>query len=169
MLLVEWILKVDPAKIEFMRRYDKQGWSPIEDITHLPFIFIKRDIPKYIENSQFEQAFCLTLSKSMEEVMKIPPLDRFRLLLWLQHQYAKINKMEESYLFSPPDIKLVGAGIKDLDVLGITNTIDMLAGGDVTKWAEVEQLPYSVCFEKQLKSTIEKRIEKKLIEQSKRK
>lgn len=169
MLLVEWIMKVEPAKLEFMRKYDKQGWSPIEDITHLPFIVIKRDIPKKIQDSQFEQAFSLTLSKPMDEILKIAPLERFRLLLWLEHQYGKINKMEETYLVSPPDMKLIGAGIKDLDVLGITNAIDMLAGGDVTKWAEVEQLPYSVCFEKQLKTTIEKRIEKKLIEQSKRK
>ena len=169
MLLVEWIMKVDPAKLEFMRKYDKQGWSPIEDITHLPFIVIKRDIPKKIQESQFEEVFSLTLSKSMDEILKIPLLDRFRLLLWLEHQYSKINKMEETYLVSPPDMKLIGAGIKDLDVLGITNAIDMLAGGDVTKWAVVEQLPYSICFEKQLKTTIEKRIEKKLIEQSKRK
>ncbi len=169
MLLVEWIMKVDPSKLEFMRKYDKQGWSPIDDITHLPFIYIKRHIPKNIQDSQFEQAFCLTLSKPMEEILKIPPLDRFRLFLWLEHQYSKIHKMEESYLVSPPDMKLVAAGIRDLDVLGITNAIDMLAGGDVTKWSEIEQLPYSVCFEKQLKSTIEKRIEKKLIEIQKRK
>ena len=70
MLLVEWIMKVEPAKLEFMRKYDKQGWSPIEDITHLPFIVIKRDIPKKIEESQFEEVFSLTLSKSMDEIFR---------------------------------------------------------------------------------------------------
>ena len=168
MLLVDWISQAEQSKLDFMRRYDKQGWSPIEDITHLPFIAIKRDIPNFIKEMQFEKAFSLTLSKPEVEIMKISPLDRFRLLLWLEHQYQKINKMESTYLVSPPDMKLIAAGIRDLDPLGITNVIDMLAGGDVTKWAEVEQLPYSVCFEKQLKNTIEKRIEKKLIEQQKK-
>ena len=169
MLLVDWITQVDQAKLDFMRKYDKQGWSPIDDITHLPFITIKRDIPNFVKEMQFEKAFCLTLSKSMDEVLKIPPLDRFRLLLWLEHQYDKINKMEEAYLVSPPDMKLIAAGIRDLDPLGVVNVIDMLANGDITKWSEVEKLPYSLCFEKQLKNTIEKRIEKKLIDQQKNK
>jgi len=168
MLLINWMLKQSPAKLEFMRRYDKQGWSPIPDILHLPFIVIKEEIPKNIEKNDFETAFCLTLSKSMKEVMEISPVNRYRLYLWLESQYGKISKMEKEYLVSPPDPKMIAAGIADLDVLGITNTIDLLAGGDITKWEAVKQLPYNVCFEKQLKLLIERRIEKKLIEQQKR-
>lgn len=169
MLLVDWITQVDPAKLEFMRKYDKQGWSPIEDITHLPFIYIKRDIPKNIQDSQFEQSFCLTLSKPMDEILKIPPLDRFRLFLWLEYQYQKINEMESTYLVSPPDMKLVAAGIRDLDVLGYVNTTAMLARSFNYTPCEVENLSYDRCFELQMLLNIEKRIEKKLIEQSKRK
>ena len=169
MTLNEWISRQEESKLQFMRTYDKLGWSPIEDITHLPFIYVKEKIPKLLEDGLFDEAFSLTLSKPMAEVLKIPPLDRFRLFVWLENQYKRINKMEEVYLHSEPDFKLLGAGIRDLDILGIVNIIDILAGGDVTKWEQVKMLPYSSCFEKQMKMTIEKKIENKLIEQQKNK
>ena len=168
MYLIDWMNKVDPLKIDFIRRYDKVGWSPIENITHLPFIYVKRDIPNFIQELKFEEAFSLTLEKPIEEILKIQPLERFRLLIWIENQYKIINEIEEKYLTSPPDIKMIAAGVRDLDVLGITNIIDMLANGDITKWSQVEMLPYYICFDKQLKLSIEKRIEKRLIEQQKK-
>ena len=72
--------------------------------------------------------------------------------------------MKKRYLERPPEHKMLAAGIKSLDQLGIINTIDLLAGGDVTKWNDIEQLPYSKCFEKQLKLVIENDINKKLVE-----
>lgn len=167
--LIDWMMEADQVKLDFIRRYDKEGWSPIENITHLPFIYVKRDIPNFIQESNFDEAFSLTLSKPISEILKIPPLDRFRLLIWIENQYKIINEIETKYLISPPDIKMTAAGVRDLDVLGITNIIDMLANGDITKWKEVEMLPYHMCFDKQLKLSIEKRIEKKLIEQTKNK
>lgn len=164
--LVEWLNSQDPAKVEFMRRYDA-GWSPIDNILHLSFITIKETIPKLIEECKFEEAIATALSMDVKKIYTFDEIKRFRLYLWLLKQYEKIGKMEMDYLSSPPDAKLAAAGISDLDPLGITNTIDLLAGGDVTKWEEVRNLPYSDCFEKQLKMLIESRIEKKLIEQSK--
>lgn len=169
MNLAQWIIQQDQARLDFIRKYDKEGWSPIEDITHLPFISIKRDIPQLIQEGKFDKAISLVLSKKEKDILSIEPLDRFRLLIWIEKQYEKINKMEDIYLSSTPDMKLIAAGIKDLDVLGIINVVDLLANGDVTKWAEIEQLPYSKCFEKQLKLNIEKRIQDKIIEQNKSK
>lgn len=167
--LIEWILESDQVKLDFIRRYDKEGWSPIENITNLPYIYVKRDIPNFIQESKFDEAFSLTLAKPLTEILKINPLERFRLLIWLENQYKIINEIESKYLISPPDIKMIAAGVRDLDVLGVTNVIDLLANGDITKWKDVEMLPYHMCFDKQLKLSIEKRIEKKLIEQTRNK
>ncbi len=64
---------------------------------------------------------------------------------------------------------MIQAGIKDLDVLGDFVMIDNLSGGDPLKYSSIENLPYSVIFNKQLKNTIENRVQKKLIEIQKEK
>ena len=51
--------------------------------------------------------------------------------------------MSESHYF---DIKQEQAGINDLNKFGVTNLIDMLAGGDVLKWDSVLKLEYSVAW-----------------------
>ena len=169
MYLIDWMNKVDPLKIDFIRRYDKVGWSPIENITHLPFIYVKRDIPNFIQESNFDEAFSLTLAKPISEVLKIPPLERFRLLIWLENQYKIINEIEEKYLVSPPDIKMIAAGIRDLDVLGILNVTAMISRAFNYTIEQVEMLPYEKVFDLQLLMKLEKRIEKKLIEQTRNK
>jgi hypothetical protein len=61
----------------------------------------------------------------------------------------------------------LNAGIRDLDILGDIATIDNLAGGDILKWNQIIELPYSMIFDKQLKNTIEHRISKKMNENNK--
>lgn len=168
MTLNEWIVKADESKLIFIRKYDK-GWSPIEDITHLPFIDIKKNIPDLMGDGKFDEAISIILSEQPKETLKRDELERFRILIWIEKQYEKINQIEKRYLERPPEFDMITAGIKKLDPLGLTNTIDMLAGGDVTKWKKIEQLPYSVCFEKQFKTVIEGDIQKKMIEQNKNK
>ena len=92
-------------------------------------------------------------------------------IFWVREQYEKINKLEETHLYNPPDSKLLQAGIKDLDILGDINTIDSLANGNVLDWLKnkIGLLPYSTIFNKLLKNTIEARINKNLIEINKQK
>lgn len=163
MTLNEWIVKADDSKLTFIKKYDK-GYSPLDDITHLPLIDIKKNIPGLMQEGKYDEAISLTLSEPVKETLNRDELERFRILIWIEKQYEKINQIEKSYLERPPEHKMLAAGIKSLDQLGIINTIDLLAGGDVTKWSEVEQLPYSKCFEKQLKLVIENDINKKLVE-----
>lgn len=166
MTLSEWILQVDNSKLELIKKYDK-GIEIVQDITSLSFIDIKRNIPELISDGKFDEAISIISGNSISNTLKIEPLKRFRMLIWIEKQYEKINQIEKRYLERPPDFKMLSAGIKQLDVLGITNVIDMLAGGDVTKWDDIEQLPYSKCFDKQLKLIIENDINKKLVEQNK--
>jgi len=163
MTLNEWIVKAEQSKLEFIKKYDK-GYSPIDDITHLPLIDIKKNIPELMQEGKFDEAISLSLSEPIRDTLKRDELQRFRILIWIEKQYEKINVIEKRYLERPPEHKMLAAGIKSLDQLGIINTIDLLAGGDVTKWNEIEQLPYARCFEKQLKLVIENDINKKLVE-----
>jgi len=166
MTLNEWIVKADNSQLEFIKKYDK-GIALIEDITILSFINIKKVIPSLIDEGKYDEAISIVLNENVNSTLKRKELDRFRILIWIQKQYENINRIEKQYLERPPDFKLIASGIKNLDVLGIKNTIDMLALGDVTKWEEIENLPYSICFEKQYKLAIESDIQKKLIEHNK--
>src|SRR5690554_3664526 len=161
--LIDWMMQADQVKLDFIRRYDKEGWSPIENITHLPYIYVKRDIPNLIKESKFDESFSLTLAKPISEILKIPPLDRFRLLIWLENQYKIINEIEENYLVSPPDIKMIAAGVRDLDVLGLLNVTAMISRAFNYTIEQVEMLPYEKVFDLQLLMKLEKGIEKKLI------
>lgn len=161
MTLNEWIINVEPSKLEFLKKYD-EGIQVLEDFTSLPFIDIKQNIPNLFSEGKYDEGIMLVSGN--RDVLKRKEIDRFRMLLWIEKQYVKINEIEKRYLERPPEMKMISAGIKKLDSLGIRNTIDLLANGDVLKWKEIEQLPYSVCFEKQLKLVIENDINKKLVE-----
>lgn len=166
MTLNQWFLSSPRNQIDFIRKYIKIN-PPIPDITHLAFIDIKQTIPEHFNCGEFEQAIAIALSTSPKNILAKTEQERFELLIWLEGEYDKINKVEQKYLTRQPDIKQIAAGIRNLDILGVTNVVDMLAGGDVTKWEQVKRLPYSVCFEKQLKNVLESDIQKKLIEQNK--
>ncbi len=165
--LIDWLQQSDQVKLDFIRRYDKAGWSPIENITHLPYIYVKRDIPNFIQESNFDEAFSLTLAKPISEVLKIPPLERFRLLIWLENQYKIINAIEEKYLVSPPDIKMIAAGIRDLDPLGVLNVTAMISRDFNYTIEQVEMLPFEKVFDLQLLMKRENEIKNRYYEQNK--
>lgn len=165
----EYLNSIDEDYL-FIKKYSKPVGElcgiKLEDITHLPYKNIKETIPNLFENSQFEEAIELVLNKkvSLNKIKKQKNSKKLLFLFWIRKQYERINEIEEQYLFSPPDSKLMQAGIKELDVLGNLNTIDNLAGGDILKWNKIESLSYDMIFNKMLKNTIESRINKKLVE-----
>lgn len=146
----------------------------LEDLTDLPYITLKNTIPDLFDSQKFEEAFYLILKNykkniTFKRVKRAKNNEKFLFMLWVKEQYKKINDLEGQYLVSQPDIKLIQAGIRELDVLGDVNTIDSLAGGDILKWEAVRQMPYSEVFNKLLKNTIEARINKRLVEINKQK
>lgn len=146
----------------------------LEDLTDLPYITLKNTIPDLFDSQKFEEAFYLILKNykkniTFKRVKRAKNNEKFLFMLWVKEQYKKINDLEGQYLVSHPDVKLIQAGIRELDVLGDVNTIDSLAGGDILKWEAVRQMPYSEVFNKLLKNTIEARINKRLVEINKQK
>lgn len=143
----------------------------IEDITFLSYLDLKETIPELFQKGDFEKAMHIIFKKKLtfRRIKREKNSRKLIFLLWLKEQYKQINELEEQYLYTPPEAKLLQAGIKELDILGDKNTIDSLAGGDVLKWDLVKQLPYSVVFDKLLKNTIESRINKRLVEINKQK
>lgn len=146
----------------------------LEDITDLPYQKLKHTVPDLFQKSEFDKAIHLILKSykkniTFGKVKKARNAKKFIFLLWVRSQYESLNKMENQYLFTPPDAKMLQAGVKDLDILGDVNTIDALAQGDILKWKKIRKMKYSEVFNKLLKNTIEGRINKKLAEINKQK
>lgn len=166
------------GQYNFIKKYSKPLNNicgvVLEDITFLPYDVLKVEIPELFNNQQFEMAIFVILSNfkksiTFKQVKRESNSNKLLFVFWIREQYDKINKLEENYLYNPPDAKLLQAGIKELDVLGDVNTIDALANGDILKWKEIRQLSYNDVFNKLLKNTIEARINKRLVDINKMK
>ena len=162
----------------YLKKFAKRNSSlcgiKLNDLTHLRYKTLKRVVPELFNTEKYNQALYEILKDTQKNVTfgKVKRADNFKkyaFLLWVQDQYESIKNMEQTYLSSPPDAKLLNAGIRDLDILGDIASIDNLAGGDVLKWNQIIELPYSMIFDKQLKNTIENRISKKMNENNKSK
>ena len=144
-----------------------------DDLTFLPYKELKHTIPELVNNQEFERVIHIIVEHkekniTFKSIKRIDNHIKFSFILWVLDQYKFIAELEQAYLSTPPDAKLVNAGIRDLDILGDKVLIDNL----VKEWkvythAEVENMPYSFIFDKQLQNTIENRISKKLSEQTK--
>lgn len=141
----------------------------IEKLMDISWNDLKKTIPSFFSDQKYEEAIAKVFRLPILIVLLLPKKSRLKLVLWINDQYEKINSLENQYLSSPPDGDMIQAGIKDLDVLGDFVMIDNLSGGDPLKYSSIENLPYSVIFNKQLKNTIENRVQKKLIEIQKEK
>jgi hypothetical protein len=157
----------------FLKKFAKRSKSlcgiELSDLTHLRYKTLKRTVPELFISEHYEVALYEILKDTKKNITfgKVKRADNFKkyaFLLWVQDQYEVIKNLEQTYLSSPPDMKLLNAGIRGLDVLGDVSLIDNLAGGDILKWDLIIELPYSKIFDKQLKNTIEHRISKKLNE-----
>ena len=168
-------IKLADKNYSFLKKCVKRNHSlcgiTLTDLTHLRYKTLKRVVPELFT----EQKYNLALHEILKDSKKNVPLWRVKMsnnfkkyafLLWVQDQYEAIKNMEQAYLSTPPDPKLLNAGIRDLDILGDTASVDTLAGGDILKWNKIIELPYSMIFDKQLKNTIEYRISKKLNEKN---
>ena len=171
-------LKTLDVKYNFIKKFakpcNKICGLTIDDLTFLPYKILKKEVPNLFEEGKFDEAIHLILKHYKKNITFIRvklEKNNIKLLfiLWVKKQYELINETESKYLFNPPDMKLLQAGIRELDILGDINTIDALAEGDVLKWKEIESLPYETVFNKLLKNTIEARINKKLVEINKQK
>lgn len=168
-------LEINVELYNFLKKYaiPKNGLCGVEleSITHLPYVMVKSEIPDLFKEEKFDEAIHkILISKKrikFTKVLRQSVEDKLLFIFWIQEQYEKLNQLEQNYLASPPDPKLIRAGVQDLDELGIINIIDNLAQGDILRWSQVEQMPYEVVFTKLRKSAIESRIAKRMRENMK--
>lgn len=144
----------------------------LTDLTHLRYKTLKRVVPKLFSEQKFNEALYEILKDSKKNITfgKVKRANNFKkyaFLLWVQDQYEVIKNLEQTYLSTPPDPKMLNAGIRDLDVLGDKPMIRVLAMGDMSKEDYILNQPYYRIFDYNLEDTIRYRIAKRKMENDK--
>lgn len=139
-----------------------------ESITLFSFKFVKKIMPNLLKLGNFDELIFEAFKDRGNNIFKVDVnyfdfKEVLYFIFWLNDELELWSSNEQKYLSSDPNIKMISAGINKLNVFGINNIIDSLAKGDITKYNEIELLPYGVVFDKQWKSNVEDDIQKKLM------
>lgn len=149
------------------KRSSKLLGFDFESLIYLKWTTLKEVIPDLFAKNDFETLFFLMLKDRGQnwfliDIQRIEVNKAMSFILWIIDEIKSIKELESTYLKADPDIKLLQAGINNLDKFGIKNTLDNLAKGDILKYDEIRGLEYSVVFDKQFLEVTKNEIEKKL-------
>jgi hypothetical protein len=126
--------------LEFGKRINKLDDIEINSLIHLPYKFIKKDLPLLFQNNEFqiiaEKIIGKPIVKDNDKIINFA--------LWVSDELKKINE-NEKVLSSDPEPEMIAAGINKLDVFDIYGVARSLTN-DVLKVNEILELPYSDVF-----------------------
>jgi hypothetical protein len=113
--------------------------------------FIKENILSDDDEALVE-IIALVQGMEIKEMMKMEVVEFFGLFNSVKEQLITINKAEASSLVSTnTNFKWEAVnGSERLSKFGIYNTLETLSGGDILKWNQIMEIPYSDVFTKLL-------------------
>lgn len=126
--------------LEFGTRINELDGVKINSLIHLPYKFIKQDLPKLLENNDFEIIAEKIINKPIVK-------DKDKIInfaLWVMDQLKVLNE-NENVLQSKPEPEMIAAGIDRLERFGIYGVARSLTD-DILKVNEILELPYSDVF-----------------------
>lgn len=138
-----------------------------ESLIYLKWGLLKETLPELFVKNDFETLFFLMLKDRGQnwfliDIQRIEVNKAMSFILWIIDEIKSIKELESTYLKADPDIKLLQAGINNLDKFGIKNTLDNLAKGIVWDYEKVRNTMYVEIFDKQYMEVTKSEIEKKL-------
>ena len=145
-----------------------------ESLTEFSFKFVKKRIVELFKSGNFERVIVEAFNDRGIvffdcDVNFINNNDLLYFIFWIKDELELWAKNEQQYLSGEPNFELLAAGINELDQFGLLNIIDSLAGGDITKHESIWNMKYGHIFDKQWKSIIEAKVQKKLAKQQSKK
>lgn len=143
----------DQSEYDYLLKYctDSKDVFSIGDFTALSFGIVKDLQYKFSRGLMVKEiidAFCEIKAIELKDFAKTKWFDFVKACNHLKKQIEFINSIEDSALTSGGDARLEEAGIDRFNKFGYVIQVDKLAGGDVTKYEQVKNLPYSDCFAK---------------------
>lgn len=133
----------------FVHRFNKPvDEYKIGDVMELPFGFIK-DFQFELEQNTLSWLKMVEFVTQVlkKETIKDEPLEKFsRFSQYLKAEVQKILEVEEKTLAYESTSQELDAGMDRFKGLGVYLQIRKLTGGDITRYDQVRNLPYSLCF-----------------------
>lgn len=140
----------------------------LKPITKMPYWFVKVESQELLKKNDFEKVlkryFEFSEIKSKETDNHILT----SIFFWILDELKSINELEK-HLASEPDADMIRAGVETLNELGEYVTLRSIEGVNITNIDEVKWMPYEEIFEELFYSKEKSRIEKNIIENSKKK
>ena len=165
------ITRLSEFEMEFLLKNGKRSsivnGFDFESLTLFSFKFVKKTMPNLLKIGNFDklifEAFCDRKMFIFEnDINYFDYKQCLYFIFWIKDELELWANNERDHLTSDPSIEMLGAGINELDKFGFNNILDTLSGGDITKYEQIENMPYGVIFDKQWKSNVEQKIQKKL-------
>lgn len=127
-------------------------------LIELPYWFVKVTIPEMIDSGDFEKLLFEVLKKSKNsisfvDVRKYDNYEKCMFLFWILDQIEAIAKMEQSYLIVRKKTK-DKRDYSKLNEMGFFNVVDSIAKDYKYTHSEVQELPYSLVFDIQMRNKL---------------
>lgn len=140
------------------KKQDYLGKYKAKDLIHLPYWFVKNDIPEMLQQGNFEKILFLVLKRSKNKltfdfVKGCDNYEKCMFLFWILDEIERINKLEQRYLM----VKKTAKDKRDyskLNEMGYFNVIDSIAKDYAYTHKEVKKLPYSLIFDIQARNKL---------------
>lgn len=135
------------------------------DVTTVRNNFYQPTIENIIESIE------MVTGVEKKEIIKFTILEVYGIINKIKEDLETIQNMELNELSSEDDdIDLITVNANGrMAKFGVLNTIDAIAKGDLTKWNEVEKLPYLTVFTKLMMDKEKNAIEKEIADNQRKK
>ncbi|MCG2611513.1 hypothetical protein LZZ90_08330 [Flavobacterium sp. SM15] len=166
---------IDNPNYNKYKFWDKNTSKTIQITDRNSFTFGERnELADYFNEGNFEsviEGMKLVTGLSEKQIFDFTITKFYGIINHIQKELIDISNMEIDALSDDSfDINLESVNAKGrMAKFGVLNIIDSLAKEDVTKWIEIEKLPYMTVFSKLLMDKEKANIQKELDEIQKRK
>lgn len=116
----------------------------------LPFNFIRVDLPElFKQNNDIAVIESIMMQQYRRfDISKADWKQIIYFMKWIMQEYERLNKAEKNHLSSEPDLKMVNAGVNNMDEFGYRPVIARIAKDWNMHIDEVWQLPYHTIYSK---------------------
>lgn len=169
--LIDIVLQhVNPKKIITSKYQGKVlKWEPrvnsLYELKYKWIIEIKQNIQSPTISAMESVLGAVYGFRTQEQFLNCSVFDAFAGYAWIVEEVMGIYEVEKLKLFREPTQQQKNAGIEEFEQLDDIPIIDDLAGGDVTKWNEILELPYGQVLRKLLLTRIQKEYSERLSKQ----
>ncbi|QQM25266.1 hypothetical protein [Elizabethkingia sp. M8] len=121
-----------------------------KNLYELSFKFIRVDLPElFKQNNDIAIIESIMIQQYRRfDISKADWKQIIYFMKWIMQEYERLNKAEKKHLSSEPDLKMVSAGVNNMDEFGYRPVIARIAKDWNMNIDEVWKLPYHTIYSK---------------------